>query len=670
MRRAIERPELAKDVLSYARTYGLKAAYDKVHSRLGSLSALGYSCSGIVIEIGKGITEFQPGDRVACGGSGYANHSLLNWIPRNLAAKVPSSVSLKSASLTTIGAIAMQGLRQAQVNMGETIAVIGAGLVGVLTMKLARAAGCRVIAIDVDESRIQQAASLGAHLSLSSQDDRLYSVVREFSRYGIDAAIVTAATNSAEPLELAAKLLRDRGRVVIVGDVGMGVSRNHMYHKELSLLMSRSYGPGRYDHNYEEVGNDYPVGYVRWTEGRNMEAFLDLLASEAVDVSQLVQSCFAIDDITQAYQEIRNGKQYTSILEYPTKLDVSNKKRVNSGDLGVPAKGPFSVGCIGGGGFAQSQIFPCLKSAGVRFGAIATASGVSAESVRRTFKFERAQTAAELLVNPQLRAIFIASRHQTHAEYAIAALRAGKAVFVEKPLAINRDQLEEICQAYDQLMASSALPFLMVGFNRRFAPFTDRICSFFRERQDPMMIHVRVNAGYVPREHWVQQPSEGGRIIGELCHFIDWARHVVRVPTSKVSAICLPNGSTYSSDNVSVTLTFADGSIANLLYLANGDSSVEKEYFEVFCEGGTARLHNFETLELARNRKKTTFRSNQDKGHRREFEMTVEAMLSGGQSPIPFEEIVEATSTTFSIVEAISVAQEIAVATDCRGPST
>jgi predicted dehydrogenase/threonine dehydrogenase-like Zn-dependent dehydrogenase len=652
--RAMARPDLVKDLFNHACNHGVKATYDKIRSRLGTLSPLGYSCSGIVQAIGQGVAEFQPGDRVACGGSGYANHSLINWVPRNLAVRLPASVSLKAASLTTIGAIAMQGLRQAQMSFGESVIVIGAGLVGVLAIQLARAAGCRVIAVDLNESRVQKAKLFGAHMAVVSSDPRLFLTIKEFSRYGVDAAIVTAASDSTEPLELAAKVVRDRARVVIVGDVNMGVSRNNVYHKELSLMMSRSYGPGRYDPGYEEAGNDYPIGYVRWTERRNMEAFLDLLSSRALDVSRLVEDCYAIDDVIEAYQEVRNGERYTCILEYPPCEEEKRTSRAELSRTRPPAKEQLRIGCVGAGGFAQSQIFPSLKAAGARLQAIATASGLSAESIRQNFGFDKAETPGELLLDAEIDAVFIASRHESHAEYVVRALLSGKATFVEKPLAIDRLQLEKICETYNELVQSGACPFLMVGFNRRFAPFTEKISTFFRARHEAMVVHARVNAGFIPRDHWVQQPSEGGRIIGELCHFIDWARYVVGVPIRNASAVALPSGSRYSVDNVSTTLTFTDGSIANLLYLANGDASVGKEYFEVFCEGSIARLDDFQLLELVREKKTNRFRSSRDKGHRREFEMTVSAIMSGKPSPIPFEEIVEVTEATFSVVEALS----------------
>jgi predicted dehydrogenase/threonine dehydrogenase-like Zn-dependent dehydrogenase len=653
---AMARPDIVKRLWDVARTDGVKAAYDQVQARLDRLSPLGYSCSGIVIGVGEGVTEFQCGDRVACGGSGHANHCEVNWIPRNLAARVPDLVSLDAAALTTVGAIAMQGLRQAQVSFGETVVVIGAGLVGVLTMQLARAAGCRVMAVDLDPSRVEEATSLGAHLALLSSDARLLQAAREFSRYGADAAVVTAATRSVEPLELAGKLLRDRGRIVVVGDVGMGVSRHNLYHKELTLAMSRSYGPGRYDPTYEQDGHDYPVGYVRWTEGRNMEAFLDFLASRSINIVPLLQQRYQVSEAARAYHDLGTGKAYTAILEYPAvPQEKASKTHPKTKSSKSQRTGILRVGCIGAGGFARNTIFPNLKVDGVvSLEAVATVSGVSAESARRSVGFARALTPGELLRDPGIDAVFIASRHQSHSEYVVAALRHGKPVFVEKPLAINREQLNAIRQSYGEAAESEFAPFLMLGFNRRFASFTQEICSFFAGRREPMMVHARINAGFVPREHWTQQASEGGRIVGEFCHFVDWARCVVGVPIHKVTAAALSDGSRYNHDNVAATLKFEDGSIANLLYLANGDPTVPKEFFEVFCEGRVARLDNFEILQLIRDQKVTRLKSTLDKGHRRELQLTLSSMATGGESPIPFETIIEVMEATFAVAEAVA----------------
>jgi len=660
--KAKARPDLVKQVLEYARQNGVKAAYEKVHAKLDTLTTLGYSCAGEVISVADGVHEFRAGDRVACGGGTYANHAEINFVPRNLAVRIPSQVSSVAASLTTIGAIAMHGVRQAEVGIGETVAVIGAGLVGVLTIQILRAAGCRVVAIDLSPQRVKRAAEFGAHLAVAAGDPTLASSIEEFSRYGVDAAILTAATDSAEPAEMAARILRDRGRIIVVGAVGMGVSRSNMYTKELSLALSRSYGPGRYDQQYEEGGIDYPIGYVRWTERRNMEAFLDLLATGQIDVTPLLERRYAIDEGAKAYADLKNGL-YTAILEYNSASAVLHRT-VPAVVAARPRTGDeVRVGCIGAGGFASSVIFPNLQSIkGVRLQSVGTVSGTGAISAQRTFKFQTAEKPSELLNNPDVDTVFILTRHDTHMTYAAQALHAGKPVFVEKPLAIDREQLAHLQELHAAQLQDGRAPFVMVGFNRRFAPFTERIRQFFAGRREPMLVHARVNAGYVPRDRWLH--AHGGRIVGEFCHFVDWARSVIGSPIHSVAAIGLPDGAQYTSDNIAVTLKFADGSVANLLYLANGDRSIPKEYFEVFCQGAIARLEDFRTLELVRGGRIQKFKSVQDKGYRRELQLTIEAIRSGKPSPIPFDELVEVTETTFLVQHALATGEVIRLTPD------
>lgn len=660
IQKALARPDLVRQVIDYARQKGICAAYEKVRARLETLTTMGYSAAGVVLKVAEDVQEFQPGDRVACAGSAYANHCQINFIPRNLAVKVPDSVPLDAASLTTIGAIAIQGLRQAQISFGETVAVIGAGLVGLLTIQLARASGCRVIAIDRNGLRAERVAELGANLGLATDDPRLLPLVREFSRHGVDAAIITAATPSAEPVELAGRILRDRGRTVILGDVGMGVSRADFYAKELSIVMSRSYGPGRYDPEYEEKGSDYPIGYVRWTERRNMEAFLDLLAQGVLNVRPLLERRYPVEEGAKAYQAIRTDGVYTAIIEYPEERPRSEASQVAVPSRGLPKdKDIVRIGAIGAGNFARGHIFPTLRAnRNAALYSVASASGVAAESARKGFGFARAETPAELLRNPEVDAVFILSRHNSHAPYVLEALVNRKRVFVEKPLAVTREQLLAIERAYRYLEeGDSGPPCLMVGFNRRFAPATEQIRRFFSGRQEPMLVHIRVNAGYQAKNHWVH--ADGGRIVGELCHFVDWARSVIAKPIRAVSAFGLPNGARYCRDNVALTLSFGDGSIANLLYLANGDADVPKEYFEIFCEGGVARLDDFRTLSLTRGGKTQVIRCHQDKGHQRELELTIEAMRTGGSCPIPFEELVEVTEATFAVHESIAEGRTI-----------
>jgi predicted dehydrogenase/threonine dehydrogenase-like Zn-dependent dehydrogenase len=666
--KAMARPDLVKQVLQYAQANGVAAAYQKVQARLDQLSTLGYSCSGYVLQAGANVTEFQPGDRVACGGAGYANHSEVNFIPRNLAVRVPENVGLEAAALTTIGAIAMQGVRQAAVTVGETVAVIGAGLVGVLAIQILRAAGCRVIAIDRSSERAAKATAFGAHLGLSTNDPGLEGAVTNFSRYGADAVLITAASKSSEPLELAAKLLRDRGRISVIGDVGMGVSRTDMYKKEISLSMSRSYGPGRYDPRYEEEGQDYPIGFVRWTEKRNMEAFLDLLAAGALQIEPLLSHRYPVAEGSKAYAALEGGI-YTGIIDYhaPQEFQIPDKRHVAPRSVQPRQAGKLRVGCIGAGGFARSVIFPQLRaSAGVMLESVATSSGAAAESARQGFGFRAAESPSELLFNPNVDAAFILTRHDSHAGYVKTALEQGKAVFVEKPLAVDREQLEMVRMTYARELAENRSPFLMVGFNRRFSPFTERLMDFFAHRRDPMLVHVRCNGGFVPRTSWIQNPGNGGRIIGELCHFVDWARAVVRCPMQTVTAAALPDAGRYNRDNVTITISFEDGSLANLLYLANGDRAVAKEYFEVFCEGGIARIDDFKTLSLSRDGKTKRVKGDRDKGHHREMELTLEAMVQGKDAPIPFAELIEVTEATFAVEEAIRTRRTVFLDGSCE----
>jgi predicted dehydrogenase/threonine dehydrogenase-like Zn-dependent dehydrogenase len=658
--KAFSRPDLVAQVVDFARNNGIKAAYHKVHSRLQTLSPMGYSCSGRVLAVGEGVTEFQINDQVACAGAGLANHSEINCVPCNLAIKIPASVSLESACLTTIGAIAVQGLRQSRAALGETVVVIGVGLVGVLTIQLARSAGCRVVAVDQNEERAAGASRFGADLSLASSTPNLASKIRHFSRYGADVVIVTAATKSAEPLELAAELCRDRARIVVVGGVGMDISRRNMYEKELELVMSRSYGPGRYDGSYEEDGHDYPIGYVRWTEKRNMEAFLDLMASGAIDVSALLQHRYSVDHAARAYAELNSSDRYTAIIAYPDAPAVEKPRLARAVVVSRAAKETLRVGCIGAGAFARDVVFANLKAAGAKLEAVGSASGISAEAARAKFGFARAQTPSEIIADPDLDALFITTPHLSHAQYAIEGIHRAKAVFVEKPLAANREQLLSIVTAYADICDRARQPFLMVGFNRRFAAASGKIRNFFSGRREPMMIHIRINAGVLSPEHWLQDAVQGGRITGELCHFVDWARSIAGTEITSVRASALPDGPPYRQDNVAVILAFADGSIANLLYLANGDSAVGKECYEVFCEGSVARLENFRTLELARKGKLKRDKLQQDKGHRNQFIATLKGMLSG-QSPIPFPELVEVTNATFCITEALSTGKTVFV---------
>ncbi|HYG97693.1 MAG TPA: bi-domain-containing oxidoreductase [Terriglobales bacterium] len=650
--KALARPDLVKQVLDYAKQNGVKAAYQRVQSRLGTLTPLGYSCSGTVLAVTDDVTDFRPGDRVACGGVGFATHSEFNFVPRNLAVKIPDNVPFDQAALTTIGAIAMQGLRQAQIAFGETVAIVGAGLIGVLAIQIARAAGCRVVAIDRDPGRVERALAFGAHAAFPSDDPSTVKRIQQFSRHGVDAAVVCASAKSSAPVELAAELLRDRGRLAVVGAVGLGVSRNVMYHKELSLALSRSYGPGRYDPNYEENGNDYPIGYVRWTERRNMEAFTDLLSSGALDVAPLISLRFPAEEGANAWASL-NASAYTALIQYQAEGNASLPAPVIAAT--PRSTDQVRVGCIGAGGFASGVIFPTLRQIKAAvLESVATQSGHGAASAKRAFHFQRTQTPSELVADAAVDAVFVLTRHDSHARMVLEAMSRQKPVFVEKPLAVKREELDAIREQFARQQQLGHEPFVMVGFNRRFSPATEAIREFFAGHREPMAVTVRVNAGFIPADHWTQRDAGGGRIVGEFCHFVDWVRSVVGKPIVRVSAVALPDGSRYNRDNIAVTLVHSDGSFATLVYVANGDSSVPKEQFEVFCEGAVARLNDFRKLELVRNGKTRTLDFKHDKGHRRELELTIDSIRQGGASPIPFAELVEVTAACLAVQDSIS----------------
>jgi predicted dehydrogenase len=430
------------------------------------------------------------------------------------------------------------------------------------------------------------------------------------------------------------------------------------------VILSRSYGPGRYDTQYEEEGIDYPIGYVRWTEKRNMEAFLGFLASGAVNVEGLLERRYPIEQGNGAYAELKLSTAYTVLIEYLPEVSAVTTGQRAVTEVARKSKDPgrINVGCIGAGAFASNVVFPALrasKTAG--FHSVATASGVATESARRSFGFLRAQTPGELVQDPDTEAVLVLSRHDSHARYVVAALSNHKPVFVEKPLAITREQLEEIRCAVEAEKDHGHSPFVMVGFNRRFAPLIRELVSFFAGRKEPMLVHARINAGYLPLDHWTQHPGDGGRIIGEFCHFIDLARTLVGLPIELVTAYALPDVSRYNRDNIAVTLSFGDGSLANLLYVANGDKSVPKEYLEVFCQGGIARLDDFCSLELARNGKVRRVKSARDKGHQHEIQLTIEAMHKGREAPIPFTELVEISEATFAVADSVLSGQPVSL---------
>jgi predicted dehydrogenase/threonine dehydrogenase-like Zn-dependent dehydrogenase len=663
--KAMERPDQVRKVLDTVSREGVASAYHKVRTRLSELSPMGYSAAGVVERVGDGVSGIEVGDRVAAAGAGYASHAERLWVPKNLVVRVPDGVPGEAAAFATLGAIALQGVRQAEPRLGESVAVIGLGILGQLTVQLLAAAGVRALAIDLDPSRVALAREHSA-LGWVRSDDVAARVEDATGGLGADAVIITAATSSTDPMELAGALARDRARVVVVGMVPIEVPRSPYYEKELDVRLSRSYGPGRYDPAYEEDGHDYPVGYVRWTEQRNMQAFLELIAAGKVVLDPLVTHRFDFESAVSAY-DVVTGDDAGSVLgvvlrypesarEEPTRIEMAGPD-VPGGPGGPnrpggtrPAKRSVGLGLVGAGAFAQGVLLPALKKMDVALCGVASAGGVTARKAAEAHGFRYlASSEQEILSDPDTDAVLIATRHGDHARLATAALRAGKAVFVEKPLALTDAELDEV------VAAATGGPLLMVGFNRRFAPAT----VFLRERMMGLpggrMVHVRANAGYIPSTHWVHDPVEGGgRLIGEGCHFIDLALFLVGSPAVYVETRALGGEDPAAAleDNFVVTLRCADGSVGSVLYTAKGSGRTGKERVEMFCAGRTAVIDDFRSAEV-HWRKRERWKGRQDKGHAAELRAFVGALRDGGEAPIALAELEHTSRVTLRAMESL-----------------
>ncbi len=671
--KARSRPDLARQVMEKARRDGLLTTLEAAFNRLDQPMPVGYSSAGTVIALGENVNGITVGQRLACAGGGYAVHAEYAAVPRNLVVGLPDSVDFEAAAFTTLGAIALHGFRMAETQIGERVAVIGLGLVGLLAVQIARAAGCRVLGIDLDPHRVELGRSLGAE---SVQRATAVETAQAFSRgRGCDAVLICADSKSDDPVELAGAIARDRARVVAVGAVGLNIPRKIYYEKELTFLNSRSYGPGRYDPMYEEAGQDYPIGYVRWSEGRNLEAFVDLLAGGQVDVRALISHRFPIEQAPQAYELITGKVQEPFLgvlLTYPlgemsideTRQKIATLEWRRPDAKGSAAKGAhlektISLGVLGAGNFANAVLLPAVKkTAGIDLVGIVSASGASAQHAAERFGFHyTASNEAQVIEDPAINTVAILTRHHLHARQVMAALQAGKNVFCEKPLAIDEAGLEAIQQLLLELESrQKPAPLLMVGFNRRFAPHARQLKDFLAERKEPLTAHYRVNAGYLPLTHWLHDPAQGGgRIIGEGCHFIDFLTFLVGTPPVSVSAQGLPDGGRYREDNVVLSFTFPDGSLGTLSYLANGEKSFPKERLEVFCSGKVGVLDDFRSLELAANGQRQIFRARlrQDKGHQAEWEAFVKALAGGRAAPIPYEHLFGVTRAAIRTVEAL-----------------
>jgi predicted dehydrogenase/threonine dehydrogenase-like Zn-dependent dehydrogenase len=652
--RAVAQPALVKQVLQRARTEGVANTVDAVRAKLASGIALGYSAAGTVIQVGEGVTNLRAGDRVACAGVGYASHAEVLSVPKNLCVRLPERISFDSAAFGTVGAIALQGVRLAEPTLGESVVVIGLGLIGQVTVQLLKANGCHVFGIDLDQTKIDLAINSGADDGCAPNDEAKRRVLEWSRGRGADAVLITAATQSNEPIELAGEISRQKGRVIVVGAVGLNVPRSTFYDRELTFRISKSYGPGRYDPEYEERGQDYPLPYVRWTEGRNIEAFLDLIAAGSVNVERLITHRFHLEHTEDAYKLItgESSEPYIGVvLKYDAERQLETRIPI-AARKSSPA-GAVRIGMIGAGGYGKGVLLPLFKSAGAELRSIATASGVTAREVAARFGFSSCVSSAdEVLGDEEANLIVIATRHGTHAELAQRALERGKNVFVEKPLSLNDQQLDRVLQA-----AATSGGQLMVGFNRRFSPLALAARDFFANPKTPLSINYRVNAGRVPRGHWAQDEAEGGgRIIGEVCHFVDFAQFITGSLTTRVfaEAIASDNANVTSEDSVFITLRTADGSNASIAYLAEGDASMPKERIEIFGGGKSFVIDDFKSAtSYAGGRENITKLRAQDKGQPNEIRAVFAVVCEGHPAPIALEDLAATTRATFRIRESL-----------------
>ncbi len=760
--KAMERPQQVKQVLDVLRQQGLVQAYRAVMKKLDAYSPLGYSCAGVVISVGDGVNGFAVGDRVACAGGEYANHAEIVAVPVNLCVKLPVDADLKKAAYNTLGAIALQGIRQADLRLGESCAVIGLGLIGQLTGLMLRAAGVRVAGVDVDPAAVAVASAHCAGLAMVRNTDGIEGQILEFTGgLGVDAVIITAGTDSLDPVNFAGAICRKKGRVVVVGAVPTGFDRDpHYYRKELDLRMSCSYGPGRYDPRYEEQGLDYPAAYVRWTEKRNMEAFQELAHSGKIDLDYLTTHEFPLEQAPAAYDLIlRREEPFLGVvLRYDTARTIERRPIEVAPP---PAPGQVNLAFVGAGNYAQGNLLPNLVSGdpAVTRQGVFDMSGPTARRVAERFGFSFCAAAeADILDNPAVNTVFVATRHDSHAAYVLKALRAGKNVFVEKPLALNERELEAIEALYlgeptehrtsniehrtsnekpqsanlnqnhephephqpvsntqsaireqnheihethetgrnpqsairnsqlDESQASSpespnpqsairnpqsggplvtdartTRPLLMVGYNRRFAPLAQQLKDSLRP--GPLAMLYRVNAGAIPADHWIQDPAVGGgRVVGEVCHFVDFLTFLCGAVPVRVQAAALsePAG---LADTLTIQLEFANGSIGTIAYLANGSKALFKEYVEVHQHGTSVVLTDFKRLELYGGRRvKRAKLVSQDKGQRPMIRAFLDAVKEGQPAPIPAAELFAVTRATFRILESVRTRTVVAVA--------
>lgn len=651
--KARQQPEKVKMVLEKVQTDGLLTTYDAVKSKLAQPLALGYCNVGVVHEVGAGVDDFQVGDRVVSNGP----HADMVKVPKNLCAKIPDNVDDESASFAVVASIGLQGIRLAQPTLGESFVVTGAGLIGLLTIQMLRANGCRVLAIDFDQSKLELAKQFGAEVCNPGKGEDPVAVGLAFSRgVGVDGVIITASTKVSDPVIQAARMSRKRGRIILVGVTGLELNRADFYEKELSFQVSCSYGPGRYDTEYEDKGNDYPLGFVRWTEQRNFVAVLDMMAAGTLNVEPLITQRFEFEDAPKAYDALTEDKSGLGLLlKYNSPVETRLEKRVVLRPISIEPKNAV-VGFIGAGNYASRILIPAFKKASSQLHTIVTSGGINGVIHGEKTGFAEASTDLDgLLNNKDINTVAIATRHNSHAYFVEKVLSAGKNVFVEKPLALTIEEIEKIETVYNQNIQNNQYARVMVGFNRRFSPQVQKMKTLLDTVKEPKSFIMTMNAGAIPADHWTQDNAVGGgRIIGEACHFIDLMRFLAGSKIVSIQARRMGETDAVQilEDKASITLGFEDGSFGTIFYLANGASSFPKERVEVFTAGRVLQLDNFRKLKAfgwPGFNKMNLWR--QDKGQDACAAVFVDSIRDGKEAPIPADEIFEVARVTIQVAE-------------------
>ena len=643
LKKVFENPELVVKTFNKLKTSGFEKTIDKIKYNSKKLGLLGYSCAGTIVESNEVDVPLKCGDRVACAGAGYANHAEFVISPKNLVVNIPENVTFKEAAFTTLGAIALQGIRRTNPEIGETIVVLGLGILGQLTVQILKANGCQTIGVDLDEKRVNKSIKLGLDKGITT-DNAVEKILEYTNEIGADAVVICADTSSSSPVNQAMDMCRKKGRVIIVGSVGMNLERKEFYKKELDLKISTSYGPGRYDSQYEENGIDYPLGYVRWTEKRNMEAFLELISDKKINVKSLIEAEYPLEQAAQAYSDLQQKDKPLSVLiKYPGK----KKKNINKIIVNKPRKiikDKINIGVIGCGSFAKSVHLPNIQeNPNFLLKAVSSRQPSNVINTAKQYKAEYATTDyCKILEDEEIDAILISTRHKLHAPISIKAAKNGKHILCEKPMAINKKDMKKVAN----IVGKNKIIY-SVGFNRRYSSFSRKINEYLND--EPLVANYRVNAGYLPRNHWIHDEDEGGRIIGEGCHFFDYVNWLTNSEPEEVYAVNLNSGKFYDPNNIISSIKYHDGSIIQINYNTIGNKKLGKEYLEIFTSNQTVLLDDYKSLNINGN----TFKWKRDKGHKQELEEFAMAIRGEKSNLLDINDALKTTKTTFMVIESI-----------------